>query len=261
MFHTILYERRETAGGPVGWITLNRPERKNAVSPEMANELLYALAHADLEDRVHCVVLTGAGGHFCAGGDFGAMASGQVISTLPIKGDYADLLLAMVRATKPIVAKVRGSAMGGGLGLIAASHFALCAHDATLGTPEVLRGLWPMMIMAVLARVVPQRDLLEMMLLGEKLTAEHAARVKLVNRAVPEDALDAEADALCRTLATRSPTAVRHGLTLWAKQGDMALEDALPALRDALFELIGTEDAREGIMAFMEKRAPRWTGR
>lgn len=258
-FRTILYGRTALDQGAVATITLNRPEKRNAIGPEMTNELLHALEHAMGDPEVRVVLLTGAGGNFCAGGDLKSMSGGD--DSLPHKGDYADLLLAMVRATKPIVAKVRGSAMGGGLGLVAASHFALCAHDAALGTPEVLRGLWPMMIMAVLARVVPQRDLLEMMLLGEKLTAEHAARVKLVNRAVPDDALDAEADALCRALATRSPTAVRHGLTLWAKQGDMALEDALPMLRDGLFELIGTDDAREGIMAFMEKRAPRWTGR
>lgn len=258
-FRAITYARTELDQGAIATVTLNRPEKRNAIGPEMTNELLYALEHAMGDPEVRVVLLTGAGGNFCAGGDLKSMSGGD--DALPIKGDYADLLLAMVRATKPIVAKVRGSAMGGGLGLIAASHFALCAHDASLGTPEVLRGLWPMMIMAVLSRVVPQRDLLEMMLLGEKLTPEHAARVKLVNRAVPDDALDAEVDALCRTLASRSPTAVRHGLTLWAKQGDMALDEALPVLRDALFELIGTEDAREGIMAFMEKRAPRWTGR
>ena len=258
-FHAITYEVREVEGGAVATITLNRPEKRNAIGPEMSNELLHALERATEDPAVRVVVLTGAGGHFCGGGDLKSMSAGD--DALPHKGDYADLLLAMVRATKPIVAKVRGNAMGGGVGLVAASHFALCAEDAALGTPEVHRGLWPMMIMAVLARTVARRDLLEMMLLGEKLSAEHAARIRLVNRAVPGEALDGEVDALCRALATRSPTAVRHGLTLWAKQGDMALEEALPTLREALFELIGTEDAREGIMAFVEKRAPRWTGR
>ncbi|MFO0602868.1 MAG: enoyl-CoA hydratase-related protein [Polyangiales bacterium] len=261
MFHTILYERRETAGGPVGWITLNRPERKNAISPEMANELLYALAHADLEDRVHCVVLTGAGGHFCAGGDFGAMASGQVISTLPIKGDYADLLLAMARYPRPIVARVEGVAMGGGLGLVASSHFAVASSTAVFSTPEVHRGLFPMMIMAVLARLVTRRRLLDMMLNGQKIPAAKAAEWDLINEHVAPESLDVRVEELTSSLASRSPTAVKHGLEAWAMQGDLRLEESLPALRDALYALLGTDDAREGLTAFMEKRAPRWQAR
>lgn len=258
-FRAISYVTRELAEGSVATLTMNRPERRNAISPEMANELLHGLERAMNDPGVRVIVLTGAGDHFCGGGDLKGMSAGD--NGLPHKGDYADLLLAMVRAVKPIVARVRGTAMGGGLGLVAASHFALCAESATLGTPEVHRGLWPMMIMAVLARTVSRRELLELMLLGDKLSARRAAEMKLVNRAVPDDDLDAELDALTEQLSTRSPTAVRHGLAAWAKQGDMALDEALPMLRDALFELIATDDAREGIMAFMEKRAPRWTGR
>lgn len=261
MFHTILYEKRDTAQGPVAVITLNRPERKNAISPEMANELLYALAHADLEDRVHVVVLTGAGGNFCAGGDFGAMTTAQVISTLPIKGDYADLLLAMVRYPRPIVARVEGVAMGGGLGLVAASHFAVASSAAVFSTPEIHRGLFPMMIMAVLARTVTRRRLLDMMLLGAKLPAAKAAEWDLINEHVAPESLDARVDELVGALASRSPMAVKHGLEAWAMQGDLRLDEALPALRDALYTLLGTDDAREGLMAFMEKRPPRWQGR
>jgi enoyl-CoA hydratase/carnithine racemase len=258
-FRAIRVEAREVGDAAVCTVTLNRPERRNAISPEMANELLHALDHASHDDRTRVVVLTGEGAHFCGGGDLKGMSEGD--DALAHKGDYADLLREMVCFPKPLVAKVRGTAMGGGVGLVAACHFALAADTATLGTPEVHRGLWPMMITAVLARTVNRRDLLEMMLLGDKLTATRAAELRLVNRAVPEATLDAEVDALCDTLAARSPTAVRHGLTAWAKQGDMALDVALPMLREALFTLMGTDDAREGIMAFMEKRAPRWTGR
>jgi enoyl-CoA hydratase/carnithine racemase len=261
MFHTIVYERRETAHGPVAWIILNRPERKNALSPEMVNELLYALDHADLEDRVHVVVLTGAGGTFCAGGDFGAMGSGQVVSTLPIKGDYADLLLAMLRYPRPIVARVEGVAMGGGLGLVAASHFAVASSTAVFATPEIHRGLFPMMIMAVLGRLVTRRRLLDMMLNGQKIPAAQAAAWDIVNEHVAPEALDARVEEMVGALASRSPTAVKHGLEAWARQGDMRLEEALPMLRDALYTLLGTDDAREGLMAFMEKRPPRWQGR
>lgn len=261
MFHTITIENTAVEGGAITTVTLNRPDRRNAIGPEMVNELLYALEMAAHDATVRVVVLTGAGGTFCAGGDLGQMSGTPTVSTLPVKGDYADLLKAMVKTEKPIVAKVRGAAMGGGLGLVAASHFAYAASDAVLGTPEINRGLFPMMIMAVLARTMPRRALLEMMLVGAKHSAEEAQRAGLVNRVSAPDKLDADVMAFAQTLASKSPTAMARGLAAYAKQGDMALDEALPMLRDALYEMLATDDAREGLMAFMEKRAPRWTGK
>jgi len=258
-FRTLTYETRAVAGGTIATATLNVPEKRNAIGPEMANELLHVLARVADDADVRALVLTGAGGHFCAGGNIGQMSgSGE---GLEFRGDYADLLLAMVRSPKPIVAKVRGNCMGGGLGLAAASHFAVAADDAVLGTPEIHRGLFPMMIMAVLSRIVPRRPLLEMMLLGQKMTPADGLRLDLLNRVVPGDALDGVVDAMAAELAARSPTAMAHGLRAWVKQGDMAMEHSLPMLRDALAELLGTDDAREGIAAFLQKRPPVWTGK
>ena len=163
--------------GAVETITLSYPERRNAIGPQMTNELLWALEDASSADDVRAVVITGAGKAFCAGGDFQQMTGGAEGEALPPKGDYADLLLAMTRFEKPIVAKVNGHAMGGGLGLVAASTFAIASAEAQLGTPEIQVGLFPMMIMAVLARLVPRRRLLKMMLLGEKLAAGEAAAI------------------------------------------------------------------------------------
>ena len=161
---------RVAASDGVATLTLSNPARKNAIGPVMVNELLHALADAEADPEVRVVVLTGAGDAFCAGGDFAQMTGGAGgKDALPPKGDYADLLLAMTRATKPIVARVNGHAMGGGLGLVAASHFAVAQRGAKLGTPEINVGLFPMMIMAVLQRVVPRRRLLEMMLFGERM--------------------------------------------------------------------------------------------
>ncbi|MFO0647105.1 MAG: enoyl-CoA hydratase-related protein [Polyangiales bacterium] len=261
MYHTILYDLTTVEGGAIATIRLNRPERKNSIGPEMANEILYALENAEKEDHVRVVVLTGTGGTFCAGGDMGAMTAGPVVSTLPMRGDYADLILKMVRFTRPIIARVEGAAMGGGLGLVAASHFAIASETAVFATPEISRGLWPMMISAILARTVARRDLLEMMLVGAKMPAVEAARLRIINRAVLPDQLDDEVFTLAKSLALKSPTAVSRGLAAWAKQGDMALDAALPMLREELFSLLGTDDAREGLMAFMEKRAPKWTGK
>jgi len=246
----------------VARITLFNPERRNAIGPQMTNELLWALSDAAEDPAVRVVVITGEGKAFCAGGDFAQMTgSAADENPLPSKGDYADLLLAMTRYEKPIVARVNGAAMGGGLGIVAASHFAVAQSDAKLGTPEVDVGLFPFMIAAVLARIVPRRALVEMMLRGQKLEAADAQRIGILTRVVAPENLDAEIDALCNDLAARSPTALRLGLRAFAAQDDLALADALPMLRSALGEALGTEDAREGLTAFLQKRKPQWTGK
>ncbi len=242
-------------------ITLFYPERRNAIGPLMTNELLWALDDARDAAEVRVIVLTGEGKAFCAGGDFAEMTAGAAESKLAHKGDYADLLLALTNCDKPVVAKVNGHAMGGGLGLVAASTFAVASTEAKLGTPEIDVGLFPMMIMAVLARHVPRRRLLEMMLLGEKLDAEEAARLGLVNAAVAPAVLDAEVKKITDALASKSPLTVRLGLRAFAAQDDLDLETAIPMLRDRLGECLSTDDAREGLMAFLEKRQPRWTGK
>jgi enoyl-CoA hydratase/carnithine racemase len=242
-------------------ITLAYPERRNAIGPRMTNELLWALEDARSADEVRAIVLTGEGKAFCAGGDFAQMTSGPEGPALPPKGDYADLLLALTSCDKPVVARVNGHAMGGGLGLVAASTFAVASTEAKLGTPEIDVGLFPMMIMAVLARHVPRRRLVEMMLFGEKLDAEEAARLGLVNRAVSPESLDAEVKKITDAIAGKSPMTVRLGLRAFAAQDDLDLETALPMLRDRLAECLATDDAREGLTAFLQKRAPQWTGK
>ena len=242
-------------------ITLSYPERRNAIGPRMSNELLWALEDARAAADVHAIVLTGEGKSFCSGGDFAEMTSGAAESTLAHKGDYADLLLALAKSEKPVVARVNGHAMGGGLGLVAASTFAVASTEAKLGTPEIDVGLFPMMIMAVLARHVPRRRLLEMMVFGEKLDAEEAARLGLVSRAVPPAELDAAVKRMTDTIGSKSPSTVRLGLRAFAAQDDLDLEAALPLLRARLAEVLSTDDAREGLMAFLEKRPPRWSGK
>lgn len=250
--------------GPVCTITLNNPERRNAIGPEMINELRWAFADADGDATVRVVVLTGAGKAFCAGADFAAITSGEEGGLAPFDGDggdYAKLLTTMNGYGKPIVARVNGHAMGGGLGLVASSTFAFASSSAQLGTPEVDVGLFPMMIMAVLDRLVPRRRLAQMMLLGERLDAQEAASLGLLNAACPPEELDAKVAALCTTLAGKAPLAIRHGLQALAAQDGRRLEESLPLLRAELGVLLGTEDAREGLMAFMQKRPPAWTGR
>jgi enoyl-CoA hydratase/carnithine racemase len=242
-------------------ITLAYPQRRNAIGPRMMNELLWALEDARAADAVRSIVLTGEGTTFCSGGDFAEMTSGAVESDLPPKGDFSDLLVALCRSDKPVIARVNGDALGGGLGLAAASTFAVAVAGARLGTPEIHVGLFPFVIMAVLARYVPRRRLLEMALHGEKFGADEALRLGLLNRVVEPGQLDAEVKKITDSIAAKSPITVRLGLRAFAAQDGLELERALPTLRDRLAECLGTEDAREGLMAFLEKRPPRWTGR
>lgn len=239
-------------------ITIDRVEKRNALSAEVVNELLWAIDDARDDDDTHVVVLTGAGHFFCAGGDLRQMKEGE---GLPLKGDFADLALRFPQLGKPTIARVPGPALGGGLGLVASCDFAVAADVAILGTPEVKRGLFPMMIMAVLARIMPRRRLLSMMLLGESLSAEEALATGILSHVVPEADLDEAVTTLAKRLAAESPTALRLGLRAYHAQADRDLESALPYLREQLEKILKTEDAREGLAAFAEKREPKWTGR
>lgn len=254
---------RAERSGPVLRLTMAVPARRNAIGPAMTGELLAAIQGAQGDDGVRVIVLTGEGKAFCAGADFSSMGGGplgsapQAASPPPV-GDFAGLLLALARSEKPVVARVNGLALGGGMGLVAASTFALASRDAQLGTPEIDVGLFPMMIMAVLHRLLPRRKLLSMMLLGERITADEALAYGLVNAVVDPGDLDRATEELVARLLTKSPTATRLGLRAFGAQDDLALAEALPLLRDRLGEALGTDDAREGLTAFLEKRPPSW---
>jgi enoyl-CoA hydratase/carnithine racemase len=255
------YERiKVVKQGQAMTLTLSYPERRNAIGPLMTNELLYALEAAQRDADVRAIVLTGEGKAFCAGGDFGQM-TGPDAPSRPHKGDYADLLVALWKSEKSVIARVNGHAMGGGLGLVAASTFAIACSEAKLGTPEIDVGLFPMMIMAVLSRLMPRRKLVEMMLLGQKLTAEEAKNSGIVGRVVAEGELDSAVTELVTAIASKSPATLRLGLKAIADSEDLDLERALPLLRERLGQCLATEDAREGLMAFLQKRPPVWTGR
>jgi enoyl-CoA hydratase/carnithine racemase len=261
-YREILYEVQ----GATARITLNRPEKRNPLGPTTIGELLHALDRAKEDDAVRVIVLTGAGKVFSAGGDLSSMGSGGTplqasgsASTKP--GTFVDLNVAMTRVGKPTIAMVNGHALAGGLGLVVACDVAIAADDAQLGTPEINVGLWPMMIMATIFRNVPRKRGLELIMTGDKIPASQAAELGLITRAVPRDQLQAEVDALAEKLAGKSPVVMRMGLEAFYRVQDLELEPALQYLQGQLVAVLGTEDAREGLMAFLEKRAPQWKGR
>jgi enoyl-CoA hydratase/carnithine racemase len=261
-YSEILYEVR----GAVARLTLNRPEKRNPLGPTTIGELLHALETARGDEAVRVIVLTGAGKVFSAGGDLASMGGGGTplqatggAATRP--GTFVDLNLALTRVGKPTIALVNGHALAGGLGLVVACDVAIAADDAQLGTPEINVGLWPMMIMATIFRNVPRKRGLELVMTGDKISAAEAASMGLITRAVPRDQLEAEVDALAQKLASKSPAVMRLGLEAFYRVQDLELEPALRHLEQQLVAVLATEDAREGLTAFLEKRAPSWKGR
>lgn len=258
----IVYERR----GATARITLNRPERRNPLGPTTIGELLHALEAARGDDAVRVVVITGAGKVFSAGGDLSSMGKGGTplesgAADFRLPGTYVDLNLALTRLGKPSIAMVNGHALAGGLGLVVACDLAIAADDAQLGTPEINVGLWPMMITATIFRNVSRKRGLELLVTGDKISAADAAQLGLVTRTVPRDRLEAEVDALAEKLAQKSPLVMRMGLTAFHAVQDLELEPALRHLEGQLAAVLATEDAREGLAAFLEKRPPIWKGR
>lgn len=247
----------------VARVTINRPERRNAMSESVMRGLRRAVADARADDDVRVLVLTGAGDRaFCAGADLTGMAEGASFYDLHTgRGELAGLFEDLWSLGKPTIARVRGYALAGGFGLALACDLVVAADDAIFGTPEVDVGLWPYMITVPLVRSMPPKKALELMMTGRRVDAAEADNIGFVTKVVPVDRLDDEVDALAATLASKSPAVTRLGRDSFYAVWDMDSSAALRHLHSQLSITTLLDDSREGIAAFAEKRAPRWSGR
>ena len=252
----------EEQRGPVLWLTINREERRNAMSPDVLNGLGAAMGRANQDRSVRAIVITGVGSKaFCAGADLQSGKAFKFDYSEPNAG-FANVLRLSQSCNVPLIARVNGACMAGGMGLMSMCDMVVASPTAIFGLPEVKVGLFPAQVLAVLGRLLPKRVLAEMCITGEPITALQALEFKLVNHLAEEGlaGLDAKVDWLIARILDKSPAAIRRGLYMMKKMETLAFEAAISFAESqiALFAL--TEDAVEGQLAFREKRKPVWTG-
>jgi enoyl-CoA hydratase/carnithine racemase len=255
---TVLYD---VAGG-VATISLNRPEARNALSDELLEALIAAFERARDDDGVRCVVLTSTHEKvFSAGGDLGQFASeAPLIHKYFGTERFVRLFTLIGELGKPSLCAANGHVLAGALGLALACDLIIAKETARFGTPEINVGVFPFMIMALIFRNVPRKKANELLLLGEQISAHEAERLGIVNRVAAPDEFDAAVADWAGRLAAKSPLLMRMGKDAMFRQLDMPLADALEYLHAQLALAFSTDDIKEGVQAFFERREPAWTG-
>ncbi len=258
-YETILYDNADR----IIRITLNRPDKRNALNAKMLEELTDAFTRADEDQDACVVVLRGAGDKaFCAGADLGGMAGGDsFLATHEARGLFPELFKRILNLSKPTLCAVNGHCVAGGLGLMLACDLAIAKAGSKFGTPEIKRGLFPFMISALILRTVPRRQAWEMMLMGEVFLADKAEAIGLVNQAVPAEEFDEAVEAAAKKLAGYSPAVLRLGRRSLVQQEGMPIDGAFAHLQGLITINAMLEDAAEGVAAFFEKRDPVFKGK
>ena len=247
----------------IATLTINRPERRNAVSWDVIIGLRQHLAAARVDPEVGVVVIQGAGTQaFCAGADLTTMGdNSSFLDTHDARGELARVFVDLYELGKPTIAKVRGFCLAGGFGLALACDVVIASDDATFGTPEVNVGLWPYMITVPLCRSMPPKKALELMMTGRRIDASEADRLGLLTDVVAPEDLDERVAATATNLASKSSAVLRLGRDSFYSVWDQSAREALDQLHPMLTLHTNLADAAEGITAFIEKRKPRWTGK
>jgi len=243
--------------GHIAYITLNRPERRNALSIDMMNELITAFKEARANDEIRVVVLKGAGEKaFCAGGDLAGMHAqieNGVIAVRQFTSKYAEFILAVEDLSKPIIAAVKGFALAGGFGLAAACDLTIASEDAIFGAPEINIGFWGGIIAAPIVRVIGMKRTMELFYTGQTINAEEAYRIGIVNKVVANSELEKEVDRLAEVIASKSPTAINMGREAFYTIRDMDYRASVKHLREVVTILANSPETREGMSGFLNK--------
>ncbi len=258
-YETLRYDVAEA----VATIALDQPETRNALSDALLDELLAALAQARDDPAVRCVVLASTHATvFSSGGDLAGFTADVPLVERHAANDRFPRLFELIgRLGKPVVCAVDGYALGGAVGLALACDLVVASEQATFGTPEIDVGLFPFMIAALIARNVARKHMTQLLLLGERLDAHEAHRIGIVNRVVARDAFGAAVGEWSQALARKSPLLLKLGKDALYAQQDMGFLEALAHQRAQLALALSSDDAHEGVAAFLERREPRWTGR
>jgi len=238
--------------GGVATITLSQPDNKNALSVDMVNALGDHIAAAQANDAVRVILLTNAGNTFCAGADLKGTATSEPRHSL------VDLLAAIVDCPKPVVGRIAGHCTGGGVGLAAALDISVVADSALFGFTEVRLGVCPAIISVVCLPKLRRADASELFLSGERVSAAHAARVGLINHAVPAADLDDKVDQIVGKLVRGGPNALAASKELIARVPQMGRDEAFDWTAPLSARLFGADEAREGISAFRQRRDAAW---
>lgn len=247
----LLYEVKDF----IATMTINRPERRNALSGEVIDLMHERLNEAEADPNVRVLIITGAGDKaFCAGADLGGGVGKRGTS------GYADLLKRIVNFSKPTIARIFGYCMAGGMGVMLAADIVVASDSSVFGTPEVNVGLWPSMISALIYRNMLPKQALPMILLGDRFGAKKAMQMGFLSEMVPAEELDSTVQAIAQKLTQKSPIGMKLGKASYTGMQHLPLEDALDYLSQELTKVAHTKDAAEGIAAFMEKRSPQFTG-
>ncbi|MGF7159289.1 enoyl-CoA hydratase/carnithine racemase [Rhodoligotrophos appendicifer] len=252
---------RQSAGG-VMRLTINRPEARNALNDQVLVDLEVAIRETQKDSANRVIVVTGAGDRaFCAGGDLKPNSKTFGFDPAEPRTAYAELLRTAKSCTLPLIARVNGHCLAGGMGILAMCDMAVATSKALFGLPEVKIGLFPMQVAALLHSIVPRRKFDEMCITGEPISAEEAREIGLVNYVTEPHGLDEKLEWLVGRTLDKSPTAIRRGKYALRAISDMTFEQSLFYMENQIVSLALTEDAAEGLAAFNEKRAPAWTGR
>jgi enoyl-CoA hydratase/carnithine racemase len=258
MSEDLLYEMKDRAA----FLTINRESKRNAISQEMINAFLEYLDRADQDEEVRAVCITGAGEKaFCSGADLATTLDKKPGDPLSGARNYAQLLKKMARFGKPLIARVNGPCLAGGIGLMLSCDIVIARNDVFFCTPEVNVGIFPMMVGALLCRNVNRKKFTDMVLTGRRIPAPEAENIGLITSAVEPERLDEEVQKTLKLLSSKSPIGIRIGKEAFRAMSDMSFEEAVDYLCEALGRAISTEDAKEGMTAFIEKREPKFKGK